>query len=188
MLREGGMSCTGIKDLVIRSGAPIGSLYHYFPDGKTQLVVESLTIHGEKCRRLLEHFFDGRKTAAEALRSLFNSAAAGFEQAGAKQGLRNRLGSTDLMRSDKGIREVCQNTFDQWMAVIAPHLPFSDEGSRRSFATMIVAALEGAFVLGKATQSGESFRTVGEWLAAMVSANDPVRVSRKSRSFVNFFH
>ena len=33
MLREAGMAGTGIKDVVKRSGAPIGSLYHYFPGG-----------------------------------------------------------------------------------------------------------------------------------------------------------
>ena|SRR5438093_833206 len=181
MLREVGMSGTGIKDVVTRSGAPIGSLYHYFPDGKTQLVTEALGIQGEKSRRLLEHFFDGRMTAAAALRSLFDTAAEGFERAGANKGCAIGAVTLDLMRSDKEVRDVCKNTFEEWMSVIAPHLPFSDERSRQAFAMMVVVALEGAFVLGRATQSGEPFRIAGESLAAMVSTNKPGGVGRAIR-------
>jgi len=47
------MAGTGIKDVVAHSGAPIGSLYHYFPQGKTQLVSESLQINADTSRRLL---------------------------------------------------------------------------------------------------------------------------------------
>src|SRR5437588_6175815 len=86
MLCESGMSGTGIKDIVARSGAPIGSLYHYFPGGKTQLVTESLRIHADKVTRLLEQSFDGRGTAAAGVRALFNTAADGFERAGANKG------------------------------------------------------------------------------------------------------
>jgi AcrR family transcriptional regulator len=179
LLREAGMSGIGIKDVVVRSDAPIGSLYHYFPAGKTQLVSEALAIHAEKSRRVLEHFFDSGETASAALRSLFNTAAEGFERAGANKGCAIGTVTLDLTRADREIREICKNTFDEWMTVIAPHLPFPDERSRRSFATTVVAALEGAFILGRAAQSGEPFRAVGECLALMMSPNGKGR--RKPR-------
>jgi len=168
MLRESGMSGTGIKNVVARSGTPIGSLYHYFPEGKTQLVTESLRINAEKSRKLLAYFFDGKRSAAAALRSLFNTAAEGFERAGANKGCAIGAVTLDLMPADTGIRDVCKGTFGQWVEIIAPQLPFSDKRFRHSFAITVVAALEGAFVLGKATQSGDSFRAVGECLASMV--------------------
>jgi AcrR family transcriptional regulator len=179
MLREAGMSGTGIKDVVARGAAPIGSLYHYFPDGKTQLVSEALTIHADKSRRLLEQFFGKDVDAAAALQSLFNNAADGFERAGANKGCAIGAVALDLARSDRDIREICKNTFDQWISVIAPRLPFSDERSRRSFAMTVVAALEGAFILGRASESGEPFRAAGKCLAAMISTNRQVR--RKAR-------
>jgi len=175
------MSGTGIKDLVVRSRTPIGSLYHYFPDGKTQLVVESLKLHGEEARRLLGHFFDGKKTAATALRSLFNTAAEEFEQRGANKGCAIGAVALDLTPSDNEVRNVCKNTFDEWVSLIAPRIPFRDGRSRHSFAIMVVAALEGAFVLGRAMQSGEPFRASGEWLAAAVSQKGAVQSGQKSR-------
>jgi TetR/AcrR family transcriptional repressor of lmrAB and yxaGH operons len=182
MLREAGMSGTGIKEIVARSGAPVGSLYHYFPGGKTQLVLESLRIHADKVPRLLEHFFDGRRTAAAALRALFNAAADGFESGGANKGCAIGAVTLDLMPSDAEIRAVCKEAFDRWVAVVAAQVPFPDKRSRQSFAVTIVAALEGAFILARAAQSGGPFRDVGESLAAMVSENYASRARRKSES------
>src|SRR5262245_19162513 len=83
MLREAGMAGTGIKEVVKRSGAPIGSLYHYFPGGKMQLVTEALRIHAGRSNALLARFFDGKTSAASAVRRLFDAAAQGFDMAGA---------------------------------------------------------------------------------------------------------
>lgn len=171
MLREVGMAGTSIKDVVARSGAPIGSLYHYFPDGKTQLVSESLRIHAEKSRRLLEHFFDGKQTPAAAVSLLFHTAADAFERAGAYKGCAVGAVALDLMPRDTALREICRSTFEDWAAMIAPGLPFSSERARRASAVTIVAALEGAFVLAKAAQSGDPFREVGECLAATMSSS-----------------
>ena len=164
------MAGTGIKDVVARSGAPIGSLYHYFPDGKTQLVSESLRINADKSRRLLEQFFDGKRTAAAALRLLFHTAADGFERAGAHKGCAVGAVALDLTPGDAALREICRSTFDDWVAIIEPRLPCSRERARRAFAVTVVAALEGAFVLARAARSGDPFRDVGESLASMMSA------------------
>jgi AcrR family transcriptional regulator len=170
ILREVGMAGAGIKDVVARSGAPIGSLYHYFPGGKTQLVSESLQIHAEKSHRLLEHFFDGRRTAAAALRLLFDTAADAFERAGAFKGCAIGAVALDLMPQDSALREICRSTFDGWAALIAPRLPFPSARARHASAVTVVAALEGAFVLAKAARSGEPFRQVGECLATTMSS------------------
>ena len=175
MLREVGMAGTGIKDVVARSGAPIGSLYHYFPGGKTQLVSESVQINADKSRRLLSKFFDGKQTGAAALRSLFHSAADGFERAGGNKGCAVGAVTLDLMPDDAALREICKSTFDDWVAIVAPCVPFPDERARRGFAITAVAALEGAFVLAKAARSGEPFREVGDSLAAMISGTTRTR-------------
>jgi len=168
MLRETGMAGTGIKDVVARSGAPIGSLYHYFPGGKTQLVAESLQIHADKSRALLKRFFDGTRPAADAIRALFRTAADGFERAGANKSCAVAAVTLDLTRGDAQLREICQRTFDDWTAIIAPSLSIRDARARRAVAVTIVAAIEGAFVLARAAQRGDPFRDVGEALAAMV--------------------
>lgn len=166
MLREAGMAGTGIKDVVKRSGAPIGSLYHYFPGGKTQLVTEALEIHAGRSRALLARFFDGKASAATAVRRLFDTAAVGFDRAGADKGCAIGAVSLDLRQDDREARRICAATFEGWVGLIAPHLPFPGRSTRESFAVTIVAALEGAFVLARAARSGAPFREVGRSLAA----------------------
>ena len=165
MLREAGMAGTGIKDVVRRSGAPIGSLYHYFPGGKMQLVTEALEIHAGKSRALIARFFDGKTSAATAVRRLCDTAATGFDLAGADKGCAIGAVSLDLQAGDTKAQRICQATFEGWADLIAPHLPFPTKAARASFAVTIVAALEGAFVLARAAKSGAPFREVGKSLA-----------------------
>jgi len=165
MLREAGMAGTGIKDVVKRSGAPIGSLYHYFPGGKMQLVTEALEIHAGRSEALIARFFGGKTSAATAVRRLFDNAAQGFDRAGADKGCAIGAVSLDLQAGDSRAQRICDATFEGWVGLIAPHLPFPDKSARASFAVTIVAALEGAFVLARAARSGAPFRVVGKSLA-----------------------
>ena len=166
MLREAGMAGTGIKEVVKRSGAPIGSLYHYFPGGKMQLVTEALEVHAGRSNALIARFFNGKTSAATAVRQLFDSAAQGFDGAGADKGCAIGAVSLDLQEGDSKARRICEATFEGWAGLIAPHLPFPNRSTQASFAVTIVAALEGAFVLARAARSGAPFREVGKSLAA----------------------
>src|SRR5262245_12623911 len=165
MLREAGMAGTGIKDVVRRSGAPIGSLYHYFPGGKMQLVTEALELHAARSKALIAQFFDGKASAATAVRQLFESAARGFDAAGADKGCAIGAVSLDLQAGDSQAQGICEATFAGWAELIAPHLSFPGKSARASFAVTIVAALEGAFVLARAARSGAPFLDVGKSLA-----------------------
>jgi TetR/AcrR family transcriptional repressor of lmrAB and yxaGH operons len=47
LLRQGGLPAAGLADVVALARAPKGSLYHYFPQGKSQMVVEALNRYRE---------------------------------------------------------------------------------------------------------------------------------------------
>src|SRR3546814_5023254 len=44
--REHGIATTSLTEIVERSGAPRGSVYHYFPEGKGQLAGEAVAYFG----------------------------------------------------------------------------------------------------------------------------------------------
>ena len=46
LLRERGLSGTSFRDVIEHSGAPRGSIYHHFPEGKRQLVREAVEMSG----------------------------------------------------------------------------------------------------------------------------------------------
>jgi TetR/AcrR family transcriptional repressor of lmrAB and yxaGH operons len=179
LLRERGLAGAGIQQVVARSGAPIGSVYHFFPGGKTQLVAEALRIHGDKATALFQRSLEDKaEPASERLRALFRTAAAEFDRAGANKGCAIGTVTLDLDARQEALRKVCRDALDRWIASIAPQLPWPDEATRRSFAEMIVASLEGAFILSRARQSGAPFITVGDWLAAILEMH-PESTGRK---------
>src|SRR3989441_12154394 len=42
LIRSRGVSATSLSDVLTHSGAPRGSIYHHFPDGKRQLAVDAI--------------------------------------------------------------------------------------------------------------------------------------------------
>ena len=175
LLRESGLSGAGIKQLVARSGAPVGSVYHFFPGGKRQIVTETLQRHAGKAVHLFQRAFgDASVPLPERVRALFRMAAKGFEAAGADKGCAIGCVTLDLRASDESLRQVCDASFNEWVDEIASHMPWPDAETRRSFAMMIVLALEGAFVLARAGHSGDAFTTAGDWLALLAQSTRPV--------------
>jgi AcrR family transcriptional regulator len=174
LLREGGLAGAGIQRVIARSGAPIGSLYHFFPGGKTQLVAEALRIHSDKAGALLGSALSHTsEPLPDRVRRLFRTAASGFDRTGADKGCAIGAVALDLDARHDALRTVCRDAFDAWIASIEDELPWSDRAARRAFAETLIAALEGAFILGRARRSGKPFITVGESLALMLEGRPP---------------
>src|SRR2546423_10312376 len=56
LIRSRGVSATSLSDVLADSGAPRGSIYHHFPDGKRQLAEDAIQWTSE---RLLAHLRAG---------------------------------------------------------------------------------------------------------------------------------
>src|SRR5262249_1087553 len=147
LMREGGFAGAGIKQIAARGRAPIGSLYHHFPRGKTQLAAEALERHGDKARRLLESMFDRDTPVAARIRGVSGGAAGECDGSGRDRGCAIGAVTLDLTATDEPLRDICEGAFDRWIDTIAEHLPWRHQAARRSFAEMVVTTLEGAFVL-----------------------------------------
>lgn len=46
LLRRRGLQATSVRELAKHAGAPLGSVYHYFPGGKAEFVAEAVTFTG----------------------------------------------------------------------------------------------------------------------------------------------
>src|SRR5207245_7237258 len=60
LIRSRGVSATSFSDVLADSGAPRGSIYHHFPDGKAQLAEDAIQWTSE---RLLTHLRAGAPAA-----------------------------------------------------------------------------------------------------------------------------
>ena len=171
LMRERGLGGAGIKEIVARSGTPIGSVYHHFPEGKTELAAEALRRHSAKALRLLAAAFAPDTPVAERVRTLFSTAAKGFEKSGRFKSCPIGTVTLDLDAGDSVLREVCAEAVESWVETIAGRLPWKSQKARRSFAEMVVTTFEGAFIVSRARHSGQPFITAGEWLAAAAESH-----------------
>ncbi len=56
LIRTKGVAGTGVREVVERAEAPWGSLRHYFPGGKDQLVAEAVQLGGRAAARRIERY------------------------------------------------------------------------------------------------------------------------------------
>ena len=53
MIRRRGLNATSIREVAKHAGTPLGSTYHYFPGGKTQLATEAVQWAAETVSKVL---------------------------------------------------------------------------------------------------------------------------------------
>ena len=58
MIRRRGLNATSVRELAKHAHTPLGSTYHYFPGGKTQLATEAVTFAGDLTAALLARELD----------------------------------------------------------------------------------------------------------------------------------
>ncbi|MBV1934221.1 MAG: TetR/AcrR family transcriptional regulator, partial [Parvibaculaceae bacterium] len=69
LFRRQGYASTGLNEIVDASGAPKGSLYYYFPDGKISIAVAAVTEAGERVVETLDQLCKECQTTADLLKA-----------------------------------------------------------------------------------------------------------------------
>jgi hypothetical protein len=87
----------------------------------------------------------------------------------------------DLDSEMDALRAVVATTLDAYRDAIAGHFEALGRRRARSFAGLLLSAIEGAYIRGRAERSGDAFREAGEWLAELVEQQLDVRRPRRSK-------
>lgn len=170
LFRRQGVDGTALSDIVKRSGAPRGSLYHYFPDGKAQLAAEATTKAGQLMLASLNKLLTSGSLAeaitrfigyfrAELVRTDFTSGcpiAAGALEGGEAPGAREAAGEVFTVLESTLSAALCQ----QGIPV---------ERAER-LATVALTAVEGALMVAKAQRSTRALDRVEEQLRELLDS------------------
>ena len=162
LLARKGLQATSFSEVLERSGAPRGSVYHHFPGGKDQLIGSALDLAGEHAIELLD-----RKAgaSAEEMTAWFLHiwrevlVRSNLEAGCAVLAVTVATDSPDLQAHAAGV-------FRSWRRRLAELL---EQGGLRPrdaerFAATLVASSEGAVALARAERSLEPFDLVAELL------------------------
>jgi AcrR family transcriptional regulator len=154
LLREYGASATSIDRVLLHSGASRGSVYHYFPEGRSQLIGEAVDLAGECIGRK----FEAMAEAGDPVRSLdafFEHWRARLLENGFRAGCTVVAVAVETNDEAPQLVQSAAAIFGRWQDALTAMLVrggLPQERGRR-LAVMIVAAVEGAIVLCRAQQS-----------------------------------
>jgi AcrR family transcriptional regulator len=175
VLRERGAAGVTIDEVLTRSGAPRGSVYYHFPEGRNQLLTEALQFAGDSITTLID---DAVEYGALSLvvefvefweRTLADSGfTAGCPVVAAA------IGSSD---DDPELTAVAGQLLDRWRAALSRAFVADgfDDVEAGSLAVMCIASLEGAVVLCRSTRAVGPLRDVAGQLEFLIKSREFVR-------------
>ncbi|UYM03694.1 TetR/AcrR family transcriptional regulator [Solicola gregarius] len=167
LLRRQGYTATGVKQIVERAGAPFGSIYHHFPGGKEQVSAEAIRTSGAEYAAVLPLAFDDAPDLLTGIRTYFALAASHLEDSDFADACPIATVALEVASTNEPLREATSEVFTSWQEYGTAYFVDRGVGSEvaAELTTALVCALEGAFVITRATRDTTALLTCGDVLA-----------------------
>ena len=153
LIRRKGVSGTGMREIAIEADAPRGSLQHYFPGGKEELVSDALLWTGDVAARRIRRCLGGLKsrTPSALLASIVDIWRRDLTSEKFSAGCPLAAAAADTAATSEQLRQVLRRAFDGWLEPLSGSLVDLGVPAERSgnLAVVIIAALEGAIILAR---------------------------------------
>jgi len=168
LFRRQGYAGTGLNDIVALSGAPKGSLYHYFPAGKTAIAEAAVRLASANASRTLEDLAEKSRNAGELVRAYALLLAGWIEKSGFIDG--NSITTTllEMAPHDAAVTAAGREAFDCWRRILADKLTADGIKPARAqaLAAMAVAAVDGSLIQARVERSTDVIHQVAKEVAA----------------------
>ena len=153
LIRRKGVSGTGMREIVTEADAPRGSLQHYFPGGKEELVSDALLWIGDVAARRIQRCLTQLKTRTPSalLASIVDTWRRDLTNEQFSAGCPLVAAAADTATTSTQLRQVLRRAFDGWLEPLSQSLVDLGVPLERSdnLAIVIIAALEGAIILAR---------------------------------------
>ncbi len=182
LIRSRGVSATSLADVLADSGAPRGSIYHHFPDGKRQLAEDAIQWTSE---RVLAHLRAGTpQSPSDVLERFIDMWRRVVVTSGGTAGCVVAGVAIDTLADETGLMKLVRATFRSWAAVLAEQLAAAGVPARRAMpiALATLAGMEGALILCRAEGNVRPLDAVAEELMRLLPSERPGRRKRPVHS------
>ena len=175
LFRQYGFTGTGMKQIVAAANAPFGSLYHYFPGGKEELGVAVIHRSGEMYFELFETVVEAAPDLVSGVRDFFAGAALVLRDTDYADACPIATVALEVASRSEPLRQATAEVFESWVTRAAARL--ADHGvpddRAREVAILIISALEGAFILCRASRTTKALDVAGAAATAAVRSALP---------------
>lgn len=167
LFREQGVNGTSLLTVLEAARAPRGSLYHHFPGGKDQLVLEALRYESDRVTGDVETLLAALPAYDVAIGAFAETLAASLETSDFRLGCPVSTAALELSSQNEAVRDVCAGTYRRWEELLRDHLARTGHPNPHETAELTLAALEGSLLLARAKRDGDIVRRVGAALARL---------------------
>ncbi|MFF4055395.1 TetR/AcrR family transcriptional regulator [Streptomyces sp. NPDC001668] len=174
LIRRDGVAATGMREVAAHAGAPRGSLQHYFPGGKEQLVNEAVGWAGRYAGNRVARFLAAlpQPTPSGLFAQMVRQWTDEYENAGFAGGCPVAAATVGWAESTASTRTAVAEAFATWTGPVSRALTDMGVPEERSdaLATLMVSALEGAILMARAQRDVRPLTTVARELGPLLDA------------------
>jgi len=172
LFRRQGYARTGLNDIVEFSGAPKGSLYHYFPLGKSAIAVAAVEEAGVRVVATLEKLAAECGSTADLVRAHARLLAGWMRSSGFRNGCPITTVLLELAPRERGVSEAGRRAYAARLAILSRKLV--EDGFPRTradaLALLCTSALQGALIQSRVERSGSAIERTAAELALLLEA------------------
>ena len=172
LLELQGYRATGVNEIVRESGAPKGSLYHYFPAGKDELAAEAIAHAAGTITANIEGVMAAHADATTAVVVFIRQLAGYVAASGYRQGGPITAVALEAASTNEQLRLACRDAYRAWRRPFADKLrpAYGDRADR--LAALVLSAIEGGIVLARSEQSEQPLLDVADEIEQLLGIRD----------------
>jgi AcrR family transcriptional regulator len=163
-----------MREVAAHADAPRGSLQHYFPGGKEQLVNEAVEWAGRYAGNRVTRFLAAlpEPTPSGLFAEMVRQWTDEYESTGFAGGCPVAAATVDRARAGEATRQAAAAAFATWTGPVAAALSDMGVPAERAsaLATLMISALEGAILMARAEQDTRPLTTVVRELGPLLDA------------------
>ena len=160
VMRERGAAGVTIDEVLARSGAPRGSVYYHFPEGRNQILAEALRWAGDTIADSIDAAAErGALPLVRGFIEFWERDAAGERL---RRGLPVVAAAIGCASDEAELATIASDIFGRWRDALTRAFVADDfdAADAESLAVTCIASLEGAVVLCRSIRNAEPLRQV----------------------------
>lgn len=157
-LRSAGYHNTGLNQIVADSGAPKGSMYHYFPGGKVELAAAAVDHSAAQVAARIGEILQRGLPPVAAMDAVIEFFAVEMETSAFTKGCPVATIALEEAATTPQIRDACARAYEGWQSGLAGYFTAQAISDPDTTAETFLMLLEGALLMARARLTAEPLR------------------------------
>ncbi len=172
LFRRRGYSATGLNDIVELSGAPKGSLYHYFPNGKLSIAEAAVRTAAQNVSTTYARLAEEHKSPGKLVRAYGKLLAGWMKDSHFRSGSPIATVLLETAPDDPAITAAGREAYASRSEAFAQRLASLGVPQPRAkrLARLVTAAMEGSLIQARVDQSDEAIIAAATELEKLLDA------------------